>query len=255
MLANTFLISFSTLMIDGRPAPGSREFFAALVRERIPFAILTNQSQRTLQELTDYLEGQGFRGIMPSMFYTTVMAAADEILQMYPKKRMAGYLGGRGMREILRLAGFSVDLDRADWLFVGMSPEISDMEYSYALRLIEQGAVIVETDARRLVRRKKEPYPGAGSIVRMLEYAASTQAMHADMPDTMLIRHAMQYLNALSEQTVLITSDLDREVRSANTFGIRSIFVTAGMDDSFDMMEHDVHPTYVIETLEGLLRR
>ena len=255
MLNKKFLLTNSVLLDqNNRPLPGAIDFINSLTQQKIPFAILTNQSTKTRAQIAEEYMRYGFDYIIPSMFYTTTMAAIDEIVQYDYKKNKATYVGGRGIKEVMDLAGFYVSDFKNDWIFVGRVNQMSGEDFTYALEMIMEGAVIVETDSTKLYYVDNEPRLGAGSYVRMLEYATNTKAFRVDFPSTTILKQALRYLQATPSDAVLVSSDLNKEIKSGNTFGIDTIFVTTAMDETQNILMQSIHPTYVIESLVGLIQ-
>ena len=254
MLGKYWLIAESCLFSGGAASFGAAEFIRELKRQNLPFVFLTNHSSHLRSEMADAYEAAGLQGIQTSMFYTSTMAGVDAILKAYPDKRTAGYIGGRGMQKILQEGGFAVDLDHADWLFIGTDRHASFEDYSYGLRLMETGAQIVSTDPRRMEYTKNGPAIGSGSIVRMMEYAGAREALECGMPSPILAVQAMNYLSADIHETVLVGSHLNSEIQCGIDAGIKTVLVTSGMDEHEDGLLDTVKPDYVVETMAGLLR-
>ncbi len=255
MFADCFLVMESCLLDPrGRPVPGSVRFLDALIGSGVPFVILTNQSYATRDQMADRLLNAGFRNIVPAMFYTSTMAAIDAIVKKYPDRRRAAYLGGKGMIELLRETGFSLNMDRADWVFVGSDHNSSYNDYCYALKLIERGAYIISTDPRAAEVTRSNLLVGPGSIVKMLEYASGTKAVEAGIPAPLIVGRALKYLNVHPDRAVLACCHPEPEISCGVSAGIRTVLVMNGMDEKENALLRRVHPDYVVEDLTGLLR-
>lgn len=255
MFAQCFLIMESCLVnTRQRPQPGAVRFLDTLIQYRVPFAILTNRSSQLRTAMAENLMRAGFHNVKPEMFYTSAMAAVDAICRKYPDKKNAGYIGGKGMLELLRIGGFALNMDRADWLFIGSDHGATYNDYSYGLKLIERGAYIVSTDPSPTERSLSGTLIGSGSIVKMLEYASGTRAVEAGIPAPLIISRALTYLHAQIEDAVLIASHPETEILCGSNAGIRTVLFTEAMDESENALLRRIHPDYVTEDLLSLLR-
>ncbi len=254
MLGTYWLISESCLFGPKGMTFGSRELIHALQYRRLPFVILTNHTSHLRTEMADAYDKAGLHGVQSSMFYTSAMAGADAILKAYPKKRIAGYIGGRGLQETLQEGGFAVNLDRADWLFIGTDRHASYEDYCYGLRLMKGGAQLVSTDPRKIEYLKNGPVPGSGSIVKMLEYAGSQEALECGMPAPLIARQAMRYLEADPADTIFVGAHLKTEIQCGINAGLKTVLTTSSLEESEEELLNEIRPDYVIDTLEGLLR-
>ncbi|NCB34167.1 MAG: hypothetical protein EOM64_09900 [Erysipelotrichia bacterium] len=254
MLGTYWLISESCLFSKKGITYGSRELIQALQYRKLPFAILTNHSSHLRTEMAAAYDKAGLHGIRSSMFYTSAMAGTDAILKAYPKKRIAGYIGGRGLQETLQEGGFAVNLDRADWLFIGTDRHASYDDYSYGLRLMKSGAQLVSTDPRKLEILKNGPVPGSGSIVKMLEYAGSQEALECGMPSPLIATQAMHYLKADPNDTIFVGAHLKSEIQCGISAGLKTVLTASSLEDTEEELLKEIRPDYMIDTLEGLLR-
>lgn len=253
MIAEGFLLTETVLKDQtGRLTEDAAAALNQMLRFRIPFVILTQRSAPTRQQMAQELQEQGCPHLRETSFYSTAMAAIDEIVEKMPQHRCAAYIGGRGMRELLRMGGFSLDMDRADWLFIGQDREAGFMDYCYALKIALKGAVIVETDGRTVyLDEQKEPLIGSGSIVKMIQENSGAHVWHADMPSDLVIQRAARYLGMTANRLLLVTPGIQREMEAGEKAGIRTAVVTA--HSPVNPLTASIAPTYVAEDLMGLL--
>jgi ribonucleotide monophosphatase NagD (HAD superfamily) len=255
MIGKNWMITESCLFDSaGKPRKGAIRFLRAVCQQGDAFVVLTNHSTHLRSEMAAAYQDAGFDSIETANFYTSVMAGVDAILKSFPNRRTAGFLGGRGMEATLKEAGFAVNLEKADWVFVGTDRHASYEDYCYALRLLEGGAQIISTDPRRLEHIKSGVAVGSGSIVKMLEYAGTREALECGMPSPLIAQQALGYLDASAEDTVFIGCHLGSEIACGTDAGLKTVLVSSGLDENEDAVESDIRPDYVVEDLGGLLR-
>ena len=255
MFAQCFLIMESCLINERqRPQPGAVRFLDALIQNRVPFVILTNRSAQLRTAMAEGMNRAGFHNVAAEMFYTSTMAAVDAIIKKYPDKKNAGYIGGKGMLELLRIGGFALNMDRADWVFVGSDHNSTYNDYSYCLKLVERGAYIVSVDPSPTERSLSGTLIGSGSVVKMLEYASGTRAIEAGIPAPLIVSRALKYLRKDISDAVLITAHPETEIVCGNNAGIRTVLFAPAMDEKENALLRRIHPDYVAEDLSALLR-
>ena len=252
MLSDVWMICESCLWTEGSLREDAAAFLKKLHAEGCSFVILTEESVRTRTDHAAMYIDQGLPFISRDDIYTSVMAAADRIVEMAARHRNAGCIGSRGMRETLREAGFSLDTDAADWLFVGYDREAEMNDFNYALRLLKGGAQLISTDSRPVRETKNGFFVGAGAVVKMLEAASGKKAAETGFPSPFMIKGAVNYLGSTIDHTVFVGSDLQREIRCANDAGMTTVYVPGSLDD--DLFEETVRPSYVVADLYGLLK-
>ncbi len=249
-----WLISERCLSDGKRALPGAARFLKQKKAEGALICVLSDRSMRTNQQMADAFQKQKLP-IEEADLYTTVMAAIDEIARTDGSRRLASMIGSRGMRDLLERAGFSLDHDPCDWVFLGSDHHAAYSDYCYAAKLLKQGARLILTEEQfQESSRDGSLLIGPASVCAMLEAASGTRALHVDFPSPMLLYHAMRYLNAASENTIFAAADARREIPAAEAAGIRSVLVTAASDENTDLFDLSSKPTYVVDTLEGLLR-
>jgi len=255
MIEKNWMITESCLFdSEGQPRKGAIRFIRAVHQAENAFVILTNLSSHLRSEMAAAYQDAGFTGIDTANIYTSTMAGVDAILKSCPDRRTAGFLGGRGMEATLKEAGFAVNLERADWVFIGTDRHASYEDYSYALRLLEGGAQIISTDPRRLEYIKSGAAVGSGSIVKMLEYAGSREALECGLPSLLIAQQALRYLEAKAEETIFIGCHLKSEIQCGVEAGMKTVLVSSGLDENEDAMGSEIRPDYIVEDLSGLLR-
>ncbi len=253
MLSDAWLIAASALLDDkGRPRSEAILFLDALRQYRKPFAVLTNQSVFSRDALCARYNDAGFH-LKPSSFYTSVMAAIDYAHSQKPDAKTAGYIGSHAMRDLLRSAGYAVDMNKADWVFAGTDRNAQYNDYCYALRLIMGGAQLIAADLAPADHIDDTVLIGTGAVVRMLEEASGKKAINAGFPSEIFVSRALKYLGTDAEDTVFIGTDPAGEIAAASKAGVRTAWIT-GLNEDADVFESEVRPTYLFESFTGLLR-
>lgn len=251
-----FMIDLDGTMYWGQKRlDGAKEFIDYLIDNNIGFIFLTNNSCRTQEMAANHMLKMGFKGIKPEMFYTSAMAASDTIARMYPDKKRASYIGEQGLKEALLDNGFKMSPDEADFLFVGLDRNATYSDYSYALRLLLKGAKLVATNDDRILLSEKGANVGNGCIVKLFEYASGQEALTIGKPNLPIIDGALRYADVSKDQVVILGDNLETDIQMGINAGVETILVTTGVHDMQDCYKMDIHPTYIVANLRGLIEK
>lgn len=250
MLEKAYLINLKVILAD---LEDSNRFLAALSQNGLPFTILDESGLFTREQLSEKLYDYGIRGIHPESFYTCNMAAVDYVLQKDSNHLKAGYLGPAALKTALLTGGFQICQDHADWLFLGLDRNDGYPDFCCGLQMIEQGAEMIAVNDEPVYWRKETQMIGAGAQTAMLEYASGRRAVHIGMPQPVLALCAMKYMGTAADNTILIGSSISKDILCGNRAGIETVLIASDMSDSTELLK-EVHPTYLVEDLNGLLR-
>lgn len=242
-----------TMYLGSKPMEGAIEFINYLIKNKIPFLFLTNNATRTQSQACEHMLKMGFKNLEAKHFYTSAMAAADKIAKDYPATKDVYYIGESGMKEALIAKDFHINPDQADFLFIGLDRLASYKDYSYAIRLVKKGARLVGTNNDRILLNEAGPNIGNGAIVAMFEYASNTEAIKIGKPHVAIIEGALSYMNIHKENVTLIGDNLETDIQCGCNFGIETIFVAGGVHRFEDCHTLNIHPTYLINNLKGLI--
>lgn len=249
-----YMIDLDGTMYWGtRRIDGAKEWIDYLVREDIQFIFLTNNASRTQEQACQHMLKMGFKGIKPSHFYTSSMAAADKIARDYPLKKEAYYIGEAGLKEALVNNGFHINPDKADFLFIGLDRQATYSDYSFAIRLAKDGAILVGTNNDRVLLSENGYNIGNGSVVAMFEYATNTESIKIGKPHSAIIEGALRYAKVAKEDVVIVGDNLETDILCGNNAGIETVFVTTGVHNMEDCYSLNIHPTYIIANCTGLI--
>lgn len=255
MIGNSFLITESCLVDQNMNiTDGTNEFISYLCKHKIPFLILTNQSLLSNIQLAKKYKEAGIKAIKPEHFYTSTMAGIDLLLTQVPDKKVAGYIGTSTLKDTLRAGGFAVDLDYADYLFVGTDRHASYNDYCYALRLLKSGAMLLATDFSEVEYKDQTPLIGCGAIAKMLEVASNKKAVLLGMPNPNFPLQATVYLDVDRSSCIFVGAHLDSDIVCGLNAKLTTVILTAAMNDEENLFNSKIKPDYAVETMLGLLR-
>lgn len=252
MIKSNYLFMMDSLIRNQKPLKGAVEFLDRLNRERLPFVILSEQCGKTREEIAHKMNDAGFYNIRSLDIYTSSMAAVDWMRWMYPEKNKAVMIGGKGMKEALDKGQIEVNRVHPDWLLLGMNTNMTYIDYSDALQVLEDGAELVVTDNRKTLINDGDRMIGNASIAHMLEYASNKEAISFGRGTDRFLKQAMKYLGIMPEKITLVGTNFHKDIIPAISLDMTTVYVTQGNSIVNLGMSDAVHPDYIVEDLSGL---
>ena len=254
MIDTYYLFILDTLLRNNQPTKGAVELLDTLNQKRMPFAILTEQSGRTAEEIADKMNTAGFHGINSVDIYSSSMAAVDWIRWMYPQKNKVAAIGGKGMKDALEKGDMEINHVCPDWLFLGMNANLTYIDYCDALQVLDEGAQLIITDARMTIIKENARMIGNGSIAKMLETASEKEGISFGRGSDHLIKQGMKYYDVPAENITMVGTHFKKDILPAIALGMTTVYVTQGNSIADLGMNEEVHPDYIVEDLSGLAK-
>ena len=255
MLANSWIISEKCLLnYEQNVTQETLVFFNTINHHRMPFVILQEDHSIRKDELVNYYARKGLTGLTKRHFFSVADAAVNRLSALYPTKRKAAYIGGRGLEEIIQNSNYSITWERPDWAFVSQDKNATYDDYSYLLNLAKHGTKIVGVENVKITKVGDTYHLGIGSILEMIEQVSNTEIIWITLPQPMIIGEALTYLRQPKENAIFVAADLSKEIECANRAKMNSVFVgdTVLQEDISQLKTYT--PTYLVENLSGLLR-
>ena len=254
MRRRCYLLYMDTLLEGNTMRPGADVFIGFCLRNSIPFLILSEQCSRDRTQMKEQLEQAGIPGVRESCFYTTSMAAVDWCILKMPERIRASYIGGEALKGAIRQGGYIMDPVSPELYFVGMDPHMNYRDYSDTVQCLRDGAVLISTDSRAVMRRNGLFAAGNGAVVRMLEYAGGCEALDFGRGSKRTIQMAMRYLKIPEEDIMMIGTDFAKDIVPVLDTEMETVYVTWGESIENTGMNNECHPKYIVEDLAGLAR-
>src|SRR5438094_9537972 len=148
MTSHGFLIDMDGVIYRERQLIGGAErFIASLLDRGVPFAFLTNNSQRTRRDVAAKISRMGIF-VEESHIFTCAMATARFLAAQKPGGT-AFVIGEGGLLHALHHNGYSVVDQDPDYVVVGEGRAFNFEMVEAALRMIEHGPQLVPTNPDR----------------------------------------------------------------------------------------------------------
>lgn len=249
-----YLIDLDGTMYRGNTLiPEALVFLNYLQKHQIPYVFVTNNAMRTPAQIRQKMERMGYRNLKDEDFFTSAMAAVS-----YMKKTSDAYrafcIGEEGLQKAVWEAGYQLDEEHAQLVFVGLDRQANYMLYSKAMRLLyEEGALLVGTNQDRRLPDGDSFLIGNGAILEMLNYAAQKASITIGKPSGYMMEETLAYVKRNKADCIVIGDNLETDIAFAKDNGVASIMVTSGVHSEMDALHFRIQPDVIVSSLKELI--
>lgn len=233
MAINFTSIRAAVLDMDGviwrgaETLPGTPEFFVFLQQHKIPFALATNNSTKTVGTYVELLTRLGIPA-SPENVITSAVAAAEYIGSHYSTDVPVYIIGGDGIRRAMAERGFKEDPEQAKLVVVGMDFDVTYNKLKTATLLIRAGADFIGTNGDRTFPLPEGLVPGNGSLLAAIETATDKKPLVIGKPEAAMFEVAMLRMGTTPQETVMIGDRLETDILGAQRAGLKAALVLTG---------------------------
>jgi NagD protein len=248
MRRHGFLIDMDGVIYRGKQLiPGADRFIITLVDRDIPFAFLTNNSQRTRRDVALKLRRMGIPAD-ESHIFTCAMATARFLADQKPGGT-AFVIGEGGLLQALHKNGYTIVEDEPDYVVVGEGRTFNMEIVEHAVRLILRGSKLVATNIDPNCPTAHGLRPGCGAIVAMLEAATGLKAFSVGKPSPVMMRAARKELGLATDETIMIGDTMETDILGGVEMGYRTVLVLSGSTRRDDLARYAYRPDLVIDSI------
>ena len=233
------------------PIPGAAEFVEALKSSGRPFLVLTNNSIFTPRDLRARLLLSGI-DVPENRLWTSALATAEFLRSQRPDGT-AYVVGEAGLTTAMHDVGFVMTSRDPDYVVLGETRTYSFEAITKAIRLIEGGARFIATNPDPSGPSHAGLMPATGSVAALISTATGRQPYFVGKPNPLMMRSALNRLEAHSESTVMIGDRMDTDIISGLEAGIRTILVTTGSTRPEHVERFPYKPTRVVDSIADLV--
>jgi NagD protein len=239
------------LVHEGKLIPGADEFIRRLRAAGIPFLVLTNNSIYTPRDLRFRLLATGL-DIPADCIWTSAMATATFLSDQRPEGS-AHVIGEAGLTTALHEIGYVLTSTAPDYVILGETRTYSFEAVTTAIRLILDGARFVATNSDPTGPSKDGVLPATGSVAALISRATGVQPYFVGKPNPLMMRAALNRLQAHSESTVMIGDRMDTDVVAGLEAGMRTVLVLTGITHVEDVDRFPFRPSRVLDSIADLV--
>ncbi len=251
MQRHGFLIDMDGVIYHERHIiPGAERFISSLLDRGIPFAFLTNNSQRTRRDVAMKLSRMGI-GVDESHIFTCAMATARFLAAQKPGGT-AFVIGEGGLLQALHKNGYAIVDDDPDYVVVGEGRTFNMEIVEAAVRMILRGSKLIATNIDPNCPTAHGLRPGCGAIVAMLETATGLKAFSVGKPSPVMMRAARKELGLATDETIMIGDTMETDILGGVAMGYRTALVLTGSTCRDDLHRYAYRPDMILDSIADL---
>ncbi len=238
------------LMHESQPVPGAAAFLHAVTDAGLGYLVLTNNSIFTARDLGVRLRDAGL-AIPTERIWTSALATAQFLHSQRPGGT-AHAVGEAGLTTALHDIGYVLTDRSPEYVVLGETRTYSFEAITRAIRLVRDGARFIATNPDPTGPSTEGLLPATGAVAALITKATGVVPYFVGKPNPLMMRSALNTLQAHSETTVMIGDRMDTDVISGLEAGMETVLVLSGITSAADIDRFPYRPTLVLESIARL---
>jgi NagD protein len=239
------------LVREEQAIAGAEEFIARLRGRATPFLVLTNNSTYTRRDLAARLAANGL-AVPEDALWTSALATARFLEDQRPEGS-AFVIGEAGLTTALHDAGYTLTERAPDYVVLGETRTYSFERITRAIRLIADGARFIATNPDPTGPSNEGPLPATGSVAALISRATGVDPYFVGKPNPLMMRSALNAIDAHSETAAMIGDRMDTDVVSGLEAGMETILVLSGVTTRAQAERFPYRASRVVDSVADLL--
>jgi NagD protein len=239
------------LVTEEHAVPGADRFLARLRQRGTPFMVLTNNSIYTQRDLAARLRTSGLE-VPEESIWTSALATARFLEDQRPGGS-AFVVGEAGLTTALHGAGYTLTERDPDYVVLGETRIYSFDRITTAIRLIAGGARFIATNPDPTGPTPSGPLPATGSVAALVSRATGVDPYFVGKPNPLMMRSALNALDAHSETTAMVGDRMDTDIVSGLEAGLEAILVLTGVTTRADAERHPYRASRIVDSIADLV--
>ena len=239
------------LVREEHAVPGADRFLASLTEQGTPFLLLTNNSIYTRRDLAARLRASGL-DVPEESIWTSALATARFLEDQRPGGS-AFVIGEAGLTTALHDAGYTLTDRDPDYVVLGETRTYSFERITRAIRLITAGPRFIATNPDTTGPTPDGPLPATGSVAALISRATGVEPYYVGKPNPLMMRSALNALDAHSETTAMIGDRMDTDIVSGLEAGLETILVLTGLTTREEAEAHPYRASRIVESVADLV--
>jgi NagD protein len=248
----SWLMDMDGVLVREEQAIAGAEQFIARLRERgTPFLVLTNNSTYTRRDLAARLAANGL-AVPEEALWTSALATARFLEDQRPEGS-AFVIGEAGLTTALHDAGYTLTERAPDYVVLGETRTYSFERITRAIRLIADGARFIATNPDPTGPSNEGPLPATGSVAALISRATGVDPYFVGKPNPLMMRSALNAIDAHSESAAMIGDRMDTDVVSGLEAGMETILVLSGVTTRAAAERFPYRASRIVDSVADLL--
>ncbi len=247
----SWLIDMDGVLVHEETAiPGADAFLARLGDLGMRFLVMTNNSIYTPRDLSARLRASGL-DVPESAIWTSALATA-QFLRLQRPGGSAFVIGESGLTTALHDAGYTLTERSPDYVVLGETRTYSFERVTRAIRLVSEGARFIATNPDPSGPTADGPVPATGAVASLISTATGVGPYFVGKPNPLMVRSALNALDAHSEVSGVIGDRMDTDVKSGLEAGMFTVLVLTGSTAADEVGRYPYRPSLVVDSVAEL---
>lgn len=252
MAIKSWLMDMDGVLVhESEALPGADRFLARLRELDLPFLLLTNNSIFTRRDLAARLRASGLD--VPEESIWTSASATARFLETQRPDGTAFVVGESGISTQLYQAGYTLTDNEPDYVVLGETRTYSFERITQAIRLIAAGARFIATNPDPTGPSPSGPLPATGSVAALITRATGVEPYFVGKPNPLMMRSALNALEAHSETTAMIGDRMDTDIVAGLEAGLHTILVLSGVTTREEAERFPYRPSRIVDSVADLI--
>ena len=248
----SWLIDMDGVLVHEEVAiPGAGQFLARLAELGMRFMVMTNNSSYTPRDLSARLHTSGLE-VPETSIWTSALATARFLKRQRPGGT-AFAIGESGLTTALHDAGYTLTERNPDYVVIGETRSYSFERVTRAIRLVATGARFIATNPDPTGPTRRGPVPGTGAIAALISRATGVEPYFVGKPNPLMVRSALNALDAHSETAAIIGDRMDTDIKSGLEAGMHTVLVLTGSTARNEIDRYPFRPSQVVDSIADLI--
>jgi NagD protein len=217
----------------------------------MPFLVLTNNSMYTNRDLRARLSRSGL-DLPEEAIWTSALATARFLEDQRPGGS-AFVVGETGLTTALHASGYTITDRDPDYVVLGETRTYSFERITRAIQLISAGARFIATNPDNVGPSPDGPLPATGSVAALISRATGIAPYYVGKPNPLMMRSALNAIDAHSESTAMIGDRMDTDIVSGLEAGMETVLVLTGVTSREDAERHPFKASRIVDSVADLL--
>jgi NagD protein len=249
---NSWLMDMDGVLVQEQQAvPGAQEFLARLRELGLPFLVLTNNSIYTPRDLAARLRRTGL-DVPEESIWTSALATAKFLGDQRPGGT-AFVIGESGLTTALHDNGYTLSESDPDYVVLGETRTYSFERITQAIRLIASGSRFIATNPDNVGPTPDGLLPATGSVAALISRATGVDPYYVGKPNPLMMRSALNAIEAHSETTAMIGDRMDTDVVAGLEAGLETILVLTGVTTPGEAERYSYRPSKIVGSVADLI--
>ena len=184
--------------------------------------------------------------------WTSALATASFLADQRPQGS-AYVIGEAGLTTALHEIGYILTPTDPDYVVLGETHTYSFEAVTTAIRLITAGARFVATNPDATGPSHDGILPATGAVAALMTRATGVDPYFVGKPNPLMMRAALNRLQAHSETTTMIGDRMDTDIVAGLEAGMRTVLVLTGITQATDVDRFPFRPHRVVASIADLV--